>query len=161
MQCRAHAMSLWFAGASQFLSGAPARNADLRSAVSQTSTSATLADCRNGPVMESRGKQSLASAKRRPLLALSVSTTLINTPIHGHSWGSVFGVHASACQCVGPVRDPEPFSRVSRVHPLLNTPRDVRFTRDFSIAPSLTQGAAQKLRCATNDFPGDFPFEVF
>src|SRR5438874_2218660 len=53
------------------------------------------------------------------------------------------------------------FSRVSRVHPLLITPRDVRFTRDFSIAPSLTQGAAQKLRCAPNDFAGDFPFEVF
>src|SRR2546423_2459422 len=87
--------------------------------------------------MESRGKQGLASAKRRPLLAVSVSTTLINTPIHGHSWG-----------CVEPLRDLEPFLRVSRVHPLLIAPGDARFRRDFSMASSLTQGAAQKLRCA-------------
>src|SRR5256885_16413380 len=108
MQCRAHAMSLWFAGASQFLSGPPARSADLRSAVSQTSTSATLADCRNGPVMESRGKQSLASAKRRPLLALSVSTTLINTPIDIYG-GPCLEFTLQRVRCVEPLRDLEPF----------------------------------------------------
>src|SRR5205814_1095375 len=37
--------------------------------------------------------------------------------------------------------------------PLLITPRDVRFRRGLSIAPSLAQGAAQKLRCAPALFP--------
>src|SRR2546430_9622796 len=90
----------------------------------------------------------------------SVSTTLINTLIdlYGCVWSSRFSVFMGgrvwssrfsvSVRCVEPLRDLEPFSRVSRVHPLLIAPRDVRFRRDFSIAPSLTQGAAQKLRCA-------------
>src|SRR5256885_8714126 len=65
--------------------------------------------------------------------------------------GSVFGVHASACPVCRTATRPEPFLRVSRVHLLLITPRDARFRRDFSIAPSLTKGRAQKLRCARSN----------
>src|SRR5256714_3779014 len=81
------------------------------------------------------------------LLALSVSTTLINTPIHG---GPCLEFTLQRVRCVEPLRDLEPFLRVSRVHPLLVMPRDQPFTRHFSIAPSLTQRTVHELRCHPN-----------
>src|SRR2546423_3779121 len=79
------------------------------------------------------------------LLALSVSTTLINTPIHG---GPCLEFTLQRVRCVEPLRDLEPFLRVSRVHSLLITPRNVRFRRISPLQPALIQGATQKLRCA-------------
>src|SRR5256885_16699844 len=62
-------------------------------------------------------------------------TTLINAPIHG---GPCLEFTLQRVRCVEPLRDLEPFLRVSRVHPLLITPRDVRFRRDFSIECELS-----------------------